>query len=439
MKYILLYGFYTLSCCTLSANQIVHHMMTARHHANTKNMDAAIDEYKKALAIAPDNLDITAEYATLLINANHLSEALRLHHKLRAHMPNNLSVIYNTAYILKKMGRMREAQYLYRTVLQRQPDNAQAHVAIAQTLLSCGNFAEGWQELDWQFYPRIMSAHALRDYIDKHHDLTGKTVVIREDWSCGDTFQFLRFIKQLKTYNPRIIFAGRDRNKYLRTIIQMQPYIDEYVEPNTPLPAHDFITSSIGLPMVLHTTVATIPTKPYIHIPSNHIERWNNVLPHDTFNIGICWYGDPCHGADKFIPLSILAQLADMPHVQLYSLQLYNGLEQIQTLKHPERIHQFDATFDKTHGAFIDTAALMHHLDLIITVDTSLAHLAGAQGLPVWLILNELPDYRWNLAPTTSPWYPSMRIFKKGAHESWQHVLNKIQKELQCAVDTLHS
>lgn len=422
-------------CTTLSicANNISSLITNARDYTSKKQFDAAISAYQKAVAQAPGNMGIIWELASCMAQTERTQETLKLYHQLRAHFPNSVAILYNTAYVLKKMGNMREAQLLYRKVLNREPHNAQAHVGIAQAHLSLGNFTEGWEELDWQFHPRIMSAHALRASIDHSHDLTGKTVIIREDWSCGDTFQFLRFVKELKErYHPTIIFIGRDRNKFLSTILKEQPYIDQYLPPNSALPPHDFITSSIGLPMVLRTTVTTIPSEPYIHLDEQHIERWRSFLPHDSFNIGICWQGDPCHAAEKYMPLNIMAQLNNLPSIRLFSLQRFHGLEQLTQLAQPERIHQFDETFDKTHGAFIDTAALMHHLDLVITIDTSIAHLAGAMGKKVWLILPELPDYRWHLAADSSPWYPSMRIFKKQKNQTWHQVMLQIARELVC-------
>ncbi|MDR3550757.1 MAG: glycosyltransferase family 9 protein, partial [Candidatus Babeliales bacterium] len=177
------------------------------------------------------------------------------------------------------------------------------------------------------------------------------------------------------------------------------------------------------------TTLETVPAEiPYVQINQQLVDRWHDRLSSDqNFKIGICWHGNTIHGQEKFMPLSYFAQLAQLPHVSLYSLQQHHGLDQLDAIEDKNLIKTFDSNFDAV--PFTDTAAVMKNLDLIITIDTSIAHLAGALGVPVWVILPQNADWRWMIDRSDSPWYPTMKLFRQ-KQPGWQEVINKIKRNL---------
>jgi ADP-heptose:LPS heptosyltransferase len=200
----------------------------------------------------------------------------------------------------------------------------------------------------------------------------------------------------------------------------------------------------MSLPLVFDTDELTIPhNTPYLYANNQLVEYWRKKLASDhTFKIGICWQADTHDNArekavktdaqKKSIPLALLAQLATIPNVTLYSLQKINGLDQ---LNHTDAVQVFD-NLDEDNGPFMDTAAIMINLDLIITIDTSIAHLAGGLGVPVWVLLFHHADWRWMLDRTDSPWYPTMKLFRQKQPDKWQSIINVLQKTIIIPLQT---
>ena len=190
------------------------------------------------------------------------------------------------------------------------------------------------------------------------------------------------------------------------------------------------------------TTVKTIPANvPYIYADPSLIELWQPVfdaIPESTYRIGICWHGNSQYKdlslrravKQKSCPLALFAQLADIPHIQLFSLQKVSGLSEIATLENPSSITLFADTLDTIHGRFMDTAAIITHLDLVITVDTSIAHLAAALGVETWNLLPEPADWRWMINRSDTPWYPTMQLFRQSKRGDWQSLIDEIKKRL---------
>lgn len=343
--------------------------------------------------------------------------------------------IYNRTYLLKEKRKMHQALPLYQTVLQNNPKHMYAHIGIAQVYLALGNYINGWQELEWRLgSPPDFTKHA-RNYIQTHTDLTNKIILIRAEWGMGDTIQMLRYVKLLKERGAIIKFATL--HKRLIPLLQLQPYIDEVIPPNQPRPPFHIQIPLMSLPMVFKTTLKTIPqTFPYIQIEPNRIAKWNKHFEKNThFKIGICWEGNTIHDKKKFMPLAQFIELAAIPNIQLISLQKREGLEQIKQLQHPKALYQFDRNCD-SDGAFLDTAAILQELDLVITVDTSIAHLAGALNVPVWIALPKHADWRWLLLTNKSPWYPSIMLFRQKHIGTWDNVIQDIIVHLQALLET---
>jgi len=326
----------------------------------------------------------------------------------------------------------------YESIISQHPGNAHAHLQVAQLYLTKGKFIEGWQELEWHLGYKPEFTRNAQKYFQTHQSLQGKIILLTAEWGAGDTIWLTRYAQLLKTRGAHVIIHVMHNS--LIPLFKQQPYFDEILpRESTNIPCH-FEIPMMSLPMVFNTTVENIPADiPYIQIYQKLVDMWKEKLNSDkNFKIGICWHGNTIHGEEKFMPLSYFAQLASarhsssnddghIPNISIYSLQQHHGLDQLDKLENEGVIKTFDADFDSI--PFLDTAAVIKNLDLVITVDTSIAHLAGALGVPVWVILPTSADWRWMLDRDDSPWYPTMKLFRQ--HSGWQKVIDEIKSALK--------
>lgn len=356
------------------------------------------------------------------------SQALKLFQQALAFDQSSVEAHYNCAYLLKNAGAMHEAIPHYHFVITHQPQHVSAHIGIAQAYLATGNYEQGWQALEWRHGHVLAETQEFKRYIAQNGSLKNKIILLRAEWGAGDTLQMLRYAQLLKSRGASVVIHLLHQS--LVPLISQQPYIDKVVPPSEyPPPFHAQIPM-ISLPLIFGTTVTTIPcSTPYISIDQTRVAHWKEKLSHDSnFKIGICWHGNTIHGEEKFMPLHYFAQLAEIPGISLYSLQKMHGLDQLEKLEKPKLIKTFDADFDTQ--PFLDSAAVIKNLDLILTVDTSIAHLAGALGMPTWLILHNNAEWRWMLDRADTPWYPTMKLIRQRHVQNWQPVIEEIRSLL---------
>lgn len=363
------------------------------------------------------------------------SRALAIFKSLLVLSPENqIQVLYNIGYVLKSAGYIDMAIAWYHKALALDPCYEPAEFALGIAHLYKGDFEQGWKIHEKHLIRKNKNAHALREFI-RTNTLAGKTILIRPEGGLGDAIQFIRYAKLLKTKGAYVITAAQAP---LIPLISRCPYIDKVISDQDPLPpCHDWC-SVMSLPAIFNATEKTIPRDiPYLYPDQALCKHWKQYIGNQKkFNIGICWQADvhndssrpPC--ARRGIPLEKLLALAQIPNVQLYSLQQKEGLEQLQTIRNSTDIIVFDREFDAKHGAFMDTAAVITTLNLVITVDTAVAHLAGALGTRVWLLLPYITDWRWIAHRNDSPWYPTMRIFKQKVPFNWSDVMEEVKQEL---------
>jgi hypothetical protein len=349
---------------------------------------------------------------------------------LRASPENAVQTMYNIGYVLKTAGRVDQAIEWYNQVLSIDPSYEAASFGLGIALLYKGDFEKGWQQHEKHLQRTHKNAPELRNFLQSN-TLQGKIILLRPDGGMGDTIQFIRYAQLLKDKGARVIAAVQ---KPLVPLLSLCPYLDQVISTHEPLPlCHDWCPV-MSLPAVFNSNEQTIPhTIPYLHADASRSMYWKHYIERKpSFNIGICWQADVHNDssrppfARRGMPLKYFFELAAMPHVHLYSLQQKDGVEQLKHMPEHIDITTFDESFDVAHGPFMDTAALISHLDLVITVDTAIAHLAGALGVRVWLLLPYCTDWRWIVGRTDSPWYPSMRIFKQKEPFDWQAVMNEV-------------
>ena len=224
----------------------------------------------------------------------------------------------------------------------------------------------------------------------------------------------------------------------LKPLLRTLPGAIRLVGRGEPLPPVDYYCPLLSLPLALDTRLETIPAQvPYLKAEPERIAHWTQrlrALP--GLRVGIAWQGNPAvekliWARGRSIPLAVLEPLAQLPGVRLVSLQKGPGLEQLRNVPFAERIVDLSAELDRGPDAFLDTAAVMAGLDLVISSDTSVAHLAGALGRPVWVVLAASPEWRWGLERSDSPWYPTMRLFRQTADRDWTVVVAAIVEALR--------
>jgi hypothetical protein len=319
-------------------------------------------------------------------------------------------------------------------ILRLQPNVAEAHVNRGIALLLKGDMEQGWPEYEWRMRS-VEWAAAVKTLPIPLWDgglLRGRTILLRPEQGLGDTIQFIRYAPLVKQRGGTVVF---ECPKALKQILAGCPGIDQVVEQGLPLPAGvDVHAHLASLPALLGTTLSNIPaTIPYLHADPALEASWREKLAANPgFKIGIAWQGNPSYRGDgqRSVPLTRFATLAGLPGVRLFSLQKGKGCEQVQQVAGQFSVIDLGPRLDETAGAFMDTAAVMKNLDLVITSDTAIAHLAGALGVPVWVALAFIPDWRYLLERTDSPWYPTMRLFRQSTPGDWNGVFERIAAEV---------
>ena len=268
--------------------------------------------------------------------------------------------------------------------------------------------------------------------------LDNKTILLHAEQGLGDTFQFVRYAQILKQrYAVKIILASQDP---LIHLLRLCPYLDQVVSLFERLPHHDVQVPLMSVPFILKTRLDSVPTPiPYLYSDTNLTRDFKNKLHGSAFKIGICWQGNSNYSthflrtavAAKSVQLQQFLPLLNLDNVMVYNLQKMTGEEQTDAIRNYKSFICFDKDFDGSHGRFMDTAAVMRNLDLMITVDTSIAHLAGGLGIPTWVLLPEPADWRWMINRTDTPWYPTMRLFRQPKTGDWESVIAEIVRELK--------
>jgi len=430
----------------LEPNNIETHLGIARVLVDQRKFTQAGQHFNFVIQREPNNINALFDLANTLNMENKTEQALERYFKLLPLTGESPSMLYNIAYTLKKLGRIPEAIDYYQKTLIKDPTNAEAHFSLGLAYLISGNFTRGWPEYEWRFKRNENSKRSFSRPLWDGSDLQGKIIAIYAEQGLGDTFEFIRYAQVLKEQGATVIVAVQSP---LVKILGLCPFIDKVFPLGTQLPDHDFAISLMSLPHILKTTVDTVPNKlPYLYADLKLTEQWYRALSHDkNFKIGLCWQGNPNYTtpflrhtvAAKSVTASTFAPLADCAGVSFYSLQKISGTDQLKDLPAHFVVNDFGQRLDEEHGRFMDTAAIIQNLNLVLTVDTSIAHLAGGLGVPVWLLLPNPPDWRWMLDRTDTPWYPNMRLFRQPTPGDWDSVIKEVGAELTKLIHQEHA
>jgi tetratricopeptide (TPR) repeat protein len=391
------------------------------------------ENLKKAISIKPDFAGAYNNLGLTLQAQGRLSEAAASYEKAISLKPGYADAYSNLGTALKAQGMFEQALIQYEKAVSLVPDFADAHFNKSVILLLKGRFNEGWAEYEWRLR---MKGRRPRSFAQPRWDgasLKGKTILVYDEQGYGDTFQFLRYLPLIKAKGGYIIFECH--KKHYRKLLQRIKWIDKIIEwSREPSVQFDVHVPLASLPKIFNTTLSTIPADvPYITAEPALVEKWKAKMSSDShFKIGIVWAGSTGHKEDRARSCSLadLLALTKVKGISLYSLQKGNRAE--QALEPPVGMNIIN--LDMELNDFADTAAVIENLDLVVSVDTAVAHLAGALARPVWTLLPFVPDWRWLLEREDSPWYPTMRLFRQPKPYNWKAVMERVAGELSRAV-----
>ncbi|MGO8913941.1 MAG: tetratricopeptide repeat protein [Bradyrhizobium sp.] len=402
-----------------------------------KRLEEALADNRRALALDPTNADTCNSIGNVLRSLGRNEEALSWFDRSLKLQPDTAAILTNKAVSLVELRRFDEAFAAYHRARTIDPSHAAAEWNLALLEMLTGNFEAGWagREARWKIpalshhYPKYSKPMWLgREPID------GKTILINIDEGLGDTIQFARYVPMVAELGARVLLVVQDP---LYPLLSDLPGVTQCLPLSTgERPAWDVYCPVSSLPLAFGTTLETIPSAtPYLPAPrGSRVQAWEDHLgPHDRLRVGLVWSGNPKHGNDhnRSIPLRTLTRILDVD-ASFVSLQKDpRPDDRAILLEHAEIV---DLTADLTD--FAETAALVSSLDLVITVDTSIAHLAGALGRPTWILLPYMPDYRWLLDRDDSPWYPTVRLFRQTEAREYESVLDRVRTELRAMVSS---
>jgi len=387
----------------------------------------AIACYRAAIELKPDFADAHSNLGIALREVGKIDEAIGSLRRASVLDPTSAKILSNLALALQDGGHIEEASDGFRRALALDPDLAGVRVNLAYLTLLLGDQEKGWQEYEWRWKAGNLVERAFEQPRWQGQSLSGKTILLHAEQGLGDTIQFVRYAPLVKGLGGRVVFECQ---KPLLNLLTTAAGIDCLVGTGDELPSFDFHSPLLSLPGIFNTTLETIPNHvPYLFANTGLCVHWRARLKNVRgFRIGINWHGRAGRreSLQRDIPLTCFSSLANLPGISLISLQQGAGREELKQVGGQLPIVDPGDDVDTAHGAFMDTAAIMMNLDMVITSDTSVAHLAGALGVPVWVALPFVPNWRWLLDRADSPWYPTMRLFRQKKAGNWSGVFEEI-------------
>jgi tetratricopeptide (TPR) repeat protein len=422
-------GYFSI-CDGLQPGHVPTLYMRARTLHNLKRFTEALADNERLATLAPDNADVCHNAGSILRMLGRDAEALVWFDRSLALRPDAAATLAEKAIVLTALHHFDEALAAFQRAIALDPNHVVAEWNLAVLQLLLGDFAAGWmgREARWKIpafshiYPSLSEPMWLGE-----SDIAGQTILVCAEEGFGDTLQFVRYIPMLAARGSRVVLIVQDA---LCSLLSGMAGAAQCLPRSTSqLPAFDLHCPISSLPLAFRTRLGTIPaTTPYLPMPaSDRMRAWEERLgAHDRLRVGLVWSGNPNHGNDhnRSIQFQMLARILDVD-VTFISLQKDARAEDKASLA-PTGI--IDLTAHLTD--FAETAALISCLDLVISVDTSVAHLAGALACPTWILLPYTPDYRWLLDRDDSPWYPSVRLFRQDAARDYASVVEKVHEEL---------
>jgi len=399
----------------------------------------ALDFYDKTIELQPDYAEAYYNRGIVLFELNRYDEAVSSYINAISLKNDYVEAIYNLGTVQNELMLTEDAIINYEKAIALQSEHIRAHQSKSLLLLLLGRFDEGLPEYEWRWLSdeinNSVSASAFKNKLWSGNELLkNKTIFLWSEQGLGDTIQFCRYATLIKSQGAKVILGVE---KSLINLFSGLEGYDLIMNKKDFIPAFDYQCPLTSLPLAFKMTLETIPNQvPYLNLNINKQLFWRNHIGEHGFKIAICWQGST-HAVDKgrSFPVSLFEGLAKIAGVRLISLQKNEGVEQLDTLPAGMRVERLPEGFDNGENAFLDSAAVMKCVDLVITSDTALTHLAGALGVKTWLPLKYVPDWRWMLNRNDSPWYPNHQLFRQTTRDEWTSVFAEMENEVKIILD----
>lgn len=395
---------------------------------DTQKTEEALSVCDLGLAACGAHPRILGSRAVALKALSRCEEALEYLRKVEALLPQDTTTMINMAGVLLDLGRLPESRKYLERACAVEPDNASAHYNLGLVLLLAGNYRDGFREYEgrWGIPQLVGRTQVLPQPVWDGSELEGRRILLRPEQGAGDTIQFVRYADFVRARGGRVILPTAAP---LRRLMSWLPDC-EIAAIDLPLPAFDVHCALLSLPRLAATDKDSIPPPAQFAVPSEMKQKWSEILGERTgTRVGIVWAGAPAHRNDRnrSFACRLFAPLLEIPHVDWFSLQVGPAAAQLDEPRIQGKIR--DLAPELTDYA--ETAAAISQLDLVITADTSVAHLAGSLGTAVWMLTPFAPDWRWLLERNDTPWYPSMRLFRQQVAGDWESVMHAVANALQ--------
>jgi tetratricopeptide (TPR) repeat protein len=402
-----------------------------------EQLEAAIPYLEQAIVLKPNLAGAHSKLGAILFQQEKMEAAIAKHKQAIAINPNLAEAHYNLGIALSAQKQIEAAVRAYESAISLKPNFVEAHHNLALALLLTGDFNRGLVENEWRWQ---MSGRTASNFLQPIWDGTfspSATILLWAEQGFGDVIQFIRYLPWVQERVKNIIVLCPD--PLMGLLSASYPAI-EFISVNNPPPPFDLHIPLMSLPLVFGTRLETIPQQvPYISIPKNTNSKKSNVIEGlqvkdaDRLKVGIVWASSNKGDREylkfqkyKSCALSLFLPLLSRFQLSLYSLQVGCDASDIEPFRQEAHLYDLNPLIHD----FADTARLLDQMDLVISVDTAMAHLAGAMGKPVWVLLPFVPDWRWLLDRDDSPWYPTMRLFRQTQPKCWLDVFEQISKSL---------
>jgi hypothetical protein len=417
-----------------SLNQLAMLQSSAGNH------NEALGHIASALKLAPNHPLLHYNLGQVHGSAKRYEDEIKAYRQAIALKPDFVEAHVNMGVALRDMQRFDEAFEAFKQALRLNPDHPGARTNRAQTNLMLGNFEHGWREYEWRWQDGHQSHDIEGPRWNGKTSLKGKRLLVHAEQGLGDTIQFVRYLNVLKNLGATIILRVQPP---LAALLNTYDAADLVIDTQIPLPAFDLHIPLLSLPHLLYSRHPSIPSAHhYLNVTPEKVSQWAQWiaqqtrepsnkhaegLPKKLLSVGLCWSGSTHHLNDKNRSI-LLAQLSPILDIDCIFIALQKEIrpeDQITLASHPEMLNA-GCEFKN----FEDTAGLLCNLDLVISVDTSVAHMSAALGIPTWILLPEPADWRWLRQRADSPWYPGVKLFRQTARGEWASVITQIAQQL---------
>ncbi len=387
--------------------------------------------YQRIVELDPKSLVGWIGLGGALLGVSRHADALTAYRRALALEPSSAVALCNMSLALAGLGRLPEAIEVCRKAIFLDPGGAAPNFNLACLLLTLGNFREGWPAYEYRY--QVTGEKWLSP--DVHaapwagEPIAGKSILIIGEQGNGDQIQFARYAAALCSLGASVTYTLPAR---LHRLFGTLPGSIDLLSKPPSNSRFDFQCPLVSLPGIFERLGLPLPIEPYFSAEPARVARWKDRIGDHGFRIGIVWQGNRYQGGDGFrsYKLEALRPLATIPGVRLISLQAGLGTEQLGTLPTGMAVETLDPDYDAGEHGFLDAAAVMEVVDLVVSCDTSMVHLAGALGRPVWIALNEAPEWRWGRDRTDNVWYPTARLFRQDSRGDWDGVFVRMAHAL---------